>query len=212
MVLLIGEKMNYKDYSDGELIYLINEANEDAKEIIYEKYKYIIEIIIKKYIKTASSLGIDYNDLYQEALIGFMDAINNYKDNKDASLARFITVCVDRRLQVAVIKAGRQKNKLLNESLSLEHTYENIKVPLMYLIGDNNENDPLENISKAEELQELMTKIKEQLSNFENEVFSLMINNLNYNEIAVLLDRNSKQIDNTMQRIKTKVKKVLADR
>lgn len=204
--------MNYKDYSDGELIYLINESNEEAKNIIYEKYKYIIDIIIKKYIKAARTLGIDYNDLYQEALIGFIDAINSYKDDKEASLARFITVCVERRLQVSVIKAGRLKNKYLNESLSLEHTYDNIKVPLMYIIGDNNENDPLESITKEEGLKELIAKINEALSSFENEVFSLMINGLNYNEIALLLDKSSKQVDNTMQRIKAKVRKVLDER
>ena len=204
--------MDYKDYSDGELIYMINESNEDAKNIIYAKYKYIIDIIIKKYIKSATTLGIEYSDLYQEALIGFMDAISNYKDDKDASLARFITVCVERRLQVTVIKAGRLKNKFLNESLSLEYTYDNIKVPLMYIIGDNNENDPLENITKEEGLKELIAKINEVLSGFENEVFSLMINGLDYNEIALLLDKSSKQVDNTMQRIKTKVRKVLDER
>ena len=36
-----------------------------------------------------------------------------------------------------------------------------------------------------------------------------MIKGLKYNEIAVLLDKEPKQIDNAMQRIKNKVKKIV---
>ena len=40
------------------------------------------------------------------------------------------------------------KNKLLNESLSLEHVYDAYTSPLMDLLSDNKKNDPLENIVK----------------------------------------------------------------
>lgn len=212
MQLLIGDIMDYKDYSDGELIYMISESNEEANEILFEKYKYIVNILIKRYLKTTPKLGIEYNDLYQEALIGFNDAVTNYKDNKEASLARFISVCIEHRIQMAIAKAGRQKHKPLNESLSLEHTYEGIKVPLMYVLSDNSENDPLESITKEEEAEELINQIKEELSDFESKVFSLMINHLDYNEIASILDKKPKQIDNTIQRVKQKVRKVLEQR
>ena len=39
-----------------------------------------------------------------------------------------------------------------------------------------------------------------------------MLNGLKYNEIATLLDKNAKQVDNTIQRIKTKIKKILEER
>ena len=43
----------------------------------------------------------------------------------------------------------------------------------------------------------------------EKEVFTLLIAGLSYSEIAKNLDKNLKQIDNTIQRIKTKVKRII---
>lgn len=201
--------MIYEDYDDNQLVQMIHESSDEAKDVLFEKYKYIIEIEIKKYLNMANMLGYDYNDLYQDALVGFADALNSYRDDKDTALPSFITLCVDRKLHVAIIKAGRIKNKVLNESLSLEHVYDQFTVPLMDLLSDNSENDPLENILKEEKLRELNVRIKDELSDSEYEVYSLMISGLKYNEIAILLDKNLKQIDNTMQRVKTKIRKIL---
>ena len=204
--------MDYNDVTDNELLSMINEESEDAKDLLFAKYKHIIDIIIKKYINMAKVLGIDYSDLYQEALLGYVDAVNDYKENKEAGLPTFISICVERKLQVAITKASRIKNKIITESISLEHAYDTFKVPLMYILSDNEENNPLKNIISKEELQDLINKIKESLSDKEYEVYSLMIGGLNYNDIALLLAKEPKQIDNTIQRIKTKVKKILEER
>lgn len=203
--------MDYKKVSDNELISMINE-NEEAKDILFQKYNYIIDIVIKKYITMAKTFNIDYNDLYQDALLGFAEAIDSYREDKEAGLPRYITVLVERKLQVSVIKAGRIKNKIMNDSLSLEHTYDFYREPLMYMLSDNNENNPLEEILEQEDLRELISKIEEVLSDSEYEVYSLMISGLKYQEIATLLDREPKQIDNTMQRIRNKIKKILDER
>ncbi len=204
--------MKYSDIGDSQLIYMLNESSEEAKDILFQKYKYIIDIEVKKYTRMAKILGYDLNELYQDALLGFSDALNSYRDDKDTALSSFLTLCVDRRLQVSIKKAGRLKNKILNESLSLEHVYESYASPLMDLLSDNNENDPLENILKEEKLQELMKSIKGTLSDSEYEVYSLMINGLKYDEIATLLNKSLKQVDNTIQRVKGKIKKILENR
>lgn len=204
--------MNYENFSDDYLLKMINESSEEAKDAIFEKYRYIIDIEVKKYLNMASVLGYDYNDLYQDALLGFADALNGYRDDRNASLARFITVCVDRRLQLSIKKAGRIKNKLIADSLSLEYNYEQFSSPLRDLLSDNSLNDPLEQIVKDEKLKELLSRIKETLSAAEYEVYTLMISGLNYNEIALILNKTPKQVDNSMQRIKTKIKKILDER
>lgn len=204
--------MKYEDYNDSELLSMISESSEEAKDILFDKYRYIIDIEVKKYLNMANMLGYDYNDLYQDALVGFADALRSYKEDKNSALPSFITLCVDRKLQVAIIKAGRIKNKLINDSLSLEHVYSQFTAPLMDMLSDNFENDPLNNILKEENLKELTDKIKESLSDMEYQVYSLMISGLKYNEIAILLDKDPKQIDNTMQRIKNKIRKILEER
>lgn len=204
--------MDYKDIDDGELLQMLHESSEDAKDILFEKYKYIIDIEIRKYTNVARKLGYDINDLYQDALVGFSDALVSYRDDKNSALSSFITLCVDRKLLASVIKAGRKKNKLLNDSLSLEYTYSSFASPLMDLLSDNSANDPLENLTKEENLQELVEEIENSLSKSEFEVYSLMINGLKYDEIAELLNRSLKQVDNTIQRVRNKIKKILLDR
>ena len=203
--------MNYKDYNDSELYVLVCEESEEAKDILFEKYKYIIDIIIKKYIISANILNIEYNDLYQEALVGFSDALASFKEDK-ASLATFITLCVERRLQKVIAKQGRLKNKVLQESLSLDHIYEKYQVPLKDILSDDGKSDPLNSVTDSEVLTELETMIKDRLSKSEYNVYSLMINGFNYMEIAKILNKTPKQIDNAMQRIKSKVRKILEQR
>lgn len=204
--------MNYDDVLDSELFSMICEENEDAKDILFMKYKYIIDIVIKKYAFSAMKYGFDYKDLYQEALVGFSDAINSYKEDKKATLSTFITLCVDRRLQNAIKKAGRIKNKIFLESLSLDHVYEQYEIPLRDIISDNSQHDPLVNITKDEEFDELLETIEKSLSSSEFEVYKLLITGLSYIEIAKILNKNPKQIDNAIQRIKNKVKFILKNR
>ena len=204
--------LDYNNLSDSELFMLVNEENEEAKDILFEKYKYIIDIIVKKYYYTSSRMGVEYKELYSEALVGFSDALVNFQDDKDASLATFISLCINRRVQKILAKASTIKNKIMQESYSLDHVYDQFGIPLGDMISDNNENDPLNNMAKEEAYEELLVKIKGTLSDAEYEVFMLMINNMDYNTIALILNKTPKQIDNTMQRIKNKVKEIIKAR
>jgi len=200
--------MEYKDYNDEELVYLIRESSSEAKDLLLSKYKYIIDALIKKYSGVIRVLNIDFKDIYQEAYLGFMDAINGYNPDKDSSLKTFVGLCVQRKIQSALRNASRIKNKILNESLSLEQTFQDDKDSLLYTLGDKKE-DPLLKILDKENEQVLGDKIKTNLSSFEYEVYSLLVSGLDYNEIALILDKDPKQIDNTIQRIRNKVKKIV---
>ncbi|MCI9280385.1 MAG: sigma-70 family RNA polymerase sigma factor [Bacilli bacterium] len=204
--------MNYDDYSDSELYSLVCESNEDAKDLLFQKYKYIIDVVIKNYSFTALKYGFEYKDLYQEALVGFSDALQSYQEDKNASLPTFITLCVDRRLQNILRNASRFKNMAFKDSLSLDHVYEETDLPLRDLISDHSSNDPLLNITKDEDYLELTKIIEKLLSKGEYEVYKLMVCGFNYSDIAKLLDKSNKQIDNTIQRVKGKIKEILKKR
>ena len=57
--------------------------------------------------------------------------------------------------------------------------------------------------------ENLLNKVKNNLTEFEEQVFELHISGFKYKEIAEMLDKTPKSIDNTIQRIKTKIKKQL---
>ncbi len=201
--------MNYNDYNDDELIMLINESSEEAKDILYNKYHYIIDIIFKKYYKAALLLNVEPTDLFQEAMLGFTDAINCYKDDKLTSFATFASLCIERKLQGVLKKASRIKNKIVSESVSLEYEYDDEGLTLKDLISDDSSVDPLLTITDNEVILDLERQIKEALSDNEYAVYQLMIQGFNYHEIAKIVNKADKQVDNTMQRIRNKVKKII---
>lgn len=201
--------MAYNEISDDELMMMISEENADAKDMMYNKYRYIVSLYVKKYKNIASVLGIDLKDLNQEALVGFSDALVSYKSNKDASLKTFISMCVERRLKNIVLKASRKKNQVLNESLSLEYDYQNFDTTLADIISDNNENNPLTKLTRDERYKDIVKTILNSLSNNEKDVLYLMIDGLNYQEISDILNIPLKSVDNTIQRIKNKVKDIM---
>ena len=142
------------EFTDEELTSMVSENNEDAKDVLYAKYNYIIDIIMAKYKKSIYALSLDYSEVKQEAMVGFTDALIRYKDSKETSLPTFISVVVERKIQNCIRKADTIKNKVHNESYSLEQEYEVFKRPLEEIIGDNRKNPEvqMENHENYEEL------------------------------------------------------------
>ena len=159
---------------------------------------------------SANKYGLDYNDLIQEANVGFTDALNSYDEQKEASLKTFISLCIKRKLINAIRKAQTTKNKMQQASLSLDYDYDKNGLPLIDVIKDETA-DPLLKFSEQENEKVLLQKIKKELSKNEQKVFSYLLKGLNYKEIALLLDKTEKQIDNTIQRIRNKVRLLIKE-
>ena len=60
-----------------------------------------------------------------------------------------------------------------------------------------------------ERIDDITNEFRKELTNLEEEVFVMRINGFNYKEIAELLEKDPKAIDNALQRIKSKLKKYL---
>ena len=110
----------YNDYNDHELLYMICESSEDAMNIMYEKYKSIIELKATKYRTLGIRVGLEYNDLVQEGMVGLIEAIRSYKDNKETKFASFANICIERQILSVLSYARRKKHYYLNDSCSLD--------------------------------------------------------------------------------------------
>ena len=199
----------YKETNDAELLFMVNEESEDAKDILYKKYYYIIEQAMRKYAKIITKSGVEYKDVYQEAMLGFADALDKYNDSKEAQLATFITLCVKRRMLNLLRAATSTKSKFNKDVLSIDYDYENYDSTLVDIISDDNKYNPLTNIATRENLEATINSCEAKLSPFETKVFDLMILEYDYKQIAEILKESPKKIDNTAQRIKRKIKDVI---
>ena len=201
--------MNYKDYNDYELINYVREKDELASDILFKKYEPLIVSYANKMYPYCRYNGIEINDLIQEGMMGLNLAINNFKDNSDNLFYTFAKKCVERKMISLVIKSRRQKHKILNESLSLEFTLENDKVGDLTSILKDNSLNPEELVITSDSEEELLKNIRSVLTDNEESVFELKIAGFDYKEIAEILDKTPKAIDNTIQRIKNKCKEII---
>lgn len=69
--------------------------------------------------------------------------------------------------------------------------------------------DPLYSLTLKEDYEELVKKIEESLSMTELEIFNLLKNDLDRSTIMLLTGKNEKQIDNTIQRLKNKIRDIM---
>ena len=198
--------MNYDDINDYEVLSMVAD-NEDATELLFKKYKPLIVGLAKKIYNNNQNTGYDLNDLIQEGMIGFSTAINTFDENKDTTFFTYAKTCIERRLISLIKSASRLKHQILNESYSVEDLAQDNK-SLENLLEDSTSN-PENKIIDDENTNELIRNIQKQLTPLESAVFELKISGFTYREIADILDKDSKSIDNAISRIKTKVQKHL---
>ncbi|MFI3307117.1 MAG: sigma-70 family RNA polymerase sigma factor [Mycoplasmatota bacterium] len=196
--------MDYKEFNDFELLSYIGEQNEEANEIMYKKYQPLIKSLARQLFDRNFSNSFELNDLIQEGMIGLNKAIVEFNDSKETIFYTFAYTCIKTTMISYIVKHNRQKNKILNESISLEIEEDDYKKN-EFMLEDNSLNPEVVLINN-EFKKELMQIAKNNLTSFELEVFELKLKNFNYKEIAEILKKDSKSIDNALQRIKSKMK------
>ena len=197
--------MDLKQCSDEELIVRYRDGDTDAMDFIFERYKHLV----RKKAKAMFLAGGDNDYLIQEGMIGLYKAIRDYNTDREASFATFASMCINRQMITAIKAATRQKHQPLNSYISLnkpvfeedsEETYLDLLQegellnPEALLIGQENKNF-LEN------------QMEKNLSSFESRVLTLYLQGRSYFEIANMLDKPEKSIDNALQRVKKKLEK-----
>ncbi len=197
----------YKD-NDYELLYLISENNEDAKELFYTKYRPIIEMKARKFTKYVESKGYDYNDLVQEGMIGLSKAIKDYSEQKDVQFTTFANVCIERQMFSFMRNISAGRHKILNDSLSFDTTTNSYGKPLINLLDDKNVN-PETTFIESEEEEDLHNDIVSILKEKEIEIFELRTKGFSYKEIASLLNITEKSVGKYIEKIKNKISKML---
>ena len=198
--------MRLKELNDNELVYLCNDNNEEAANILISKYKSIILSTLKEYLKEYNVYGIDISDLYQEGLIGLIHAIHTYSESKDVTFYTYALKCIKNNIMSALKKTFRMKNRILNNSYSLDKLIEDSNN--FYDLFIDEKNDPNNLIIKEEEKEDIIYLLKNKLSKNEKIIFDLKLNGLSNSEISELIDKDKKFVENTIFRIGKKYKEL----
>ena len=191
--------MKYDDI-DSELVYMIKENSEEAKDELYKKYSALIHKEINRFKRKATLLGIEHSDLMQEALLGFMSAVNTFDEKNDVKFITYATMCIRRKLLNYIEKYSSIKNQTMNNAISLD-----IENSALKFIKDSKEKEPLNSIIYTEELKEINEKLSV-LSIKERTILELAIEGLKAEDISKKLDMPVKQVYNILYRARKKIK------
>ena len=182
---------NYDNYTDEQLVDIYHDGDEYAFDVIYSRYKSVIEYHANNFFLQ----GGNRDDLLQEGNIGLVKAVNAYKRG-NASFKTFASTCIKNNILSEVSKDSKKANYPLNESVPLENIEsENISGP-----------DPLTHVIEEENSEEGIKRVRAVLSDFEIKVVEYVLKGYSKNaEIAELMNKDAKSIDNAKQRILNKL-------
>lgn len=204
-LIIDNEQMHLLD--DDELLTLIHQEDNQALDILINKYKNFVRAKARTYFL----IGADREDIIQEGMIGLYKAIRDYDGDKLASFRGFAELCITRQILTAIKMATRQKHIPLNSYVSLDKPIydEESDRTLLDVITGVEAIDPQELLINREKFGDLQLKLTGLLSELERKVLDLYVEGRTYQEISIELKRHEKSIDNAIQRVKRKLEEVL---
>ncbi|MBR1572908.1 MAG: sigma-70 family RNA polymerase sigma factor [Lachnospiraceae bacterium] len=198
--------LNYLEMTDEDIVARFQSGDFDAAEYIIKRY----DSVIRRYGELYFIKGGDKADVRQEGFIGLLEALKNYDISKGAGFNSFANLCIKRRIFKAVQSADALKNAPLNLYTSLSdnegiNEYDNMIASLN--LGDLQ--NPEKIIVDIEDSQNIYSKLVDSLSKMELEVLFYMNSGMDYHMIAKAMGRSDKNIDNAIQRIRNKARKII---
>ena len=191
----------YNETEDEVLIQRLRAGESMIADYLMEKYKGLV----RKKARAMFLIGGDTDDLIQEGMIGLFKAVRDYQPDRETSFQSFANMCIDRQIYSAIKSSNRQKHQPLNSYISLsEQDGENEEH-----LGDNWGENPESIIIDQENVQDLEQEITATLSPMENQVLEYYLAGNGYGEIAQIMGKTPKSIDNALQRIRIKIREQL---
>jgi RNA polymerase sporulation-specific sigma factor len=150
-------------------------------------------------------------------MIGLYKAIRDYQSDRDSSFFNFADLCVSRQIYSAIKASNRKKNIPLNTYISLytpaygDNSDAEEKEELVDIIHGKYVSSPEELVIDKENTSMIEYELVRRLSDLEKQVLSLYMQDLKYVQIAEVLGKEPKTIDNALTRIKTKLNQILRE-
>jgi RNA polymerase sporulation-specific sigma factor len=198
------------EISDEALVERAHAGSDGAIDILLARYRHYARAKARTYFLA----GADKEDIVQEGMIGLYKAIRDFAPEHDTAFRAFAELCITRQIITAIKTATRQKHQPLNSYVSLHKPggFAGEDRPLADSIQTLEISDPAELVVSAEEIALIRQTMGRTLSDLETEVLHLYMDGKSYQQIADLLGRHVKSIDNALQRIKRKLEQHLSTR
>ncbi len=181
--------MKVKD--DATLIVESRAGNMASTEELLTRYKSLVISVARQYFL----VGAGDEDLIQEGMIALYRAIDAYDMASKVPFSAFAYSCVKNRIIDVVKAANRDKHKALNNYVSI--------YDVDYSMSASSAEDDA--IMRENSIQ-VKKNIIENLTAEETGILRLYLDGRSYRDIALQTGKSEKAVDNTLQKIKRKVR------
>lgn len=192
-----AQMIAYAALPDEALSDLARRGDRDAEEVLIKRYNRVVRQLARPYYLA----GGDSDDLIQEGMIGLIHGLREYEGGKSASFRTFAEICIRNRLYSAVRAAARDKHMPLNQSVPLEIPFFDGQSSCFGAMAGEN---PEDLIIGRERVQDALSDVRKQLSDFEAKILGYYLDGLTIREMAKAVLRSPKSVDNAVQRIRRK--------
>lgn len=197
-----------KDYSqmtDEQVVEAYQQGDFEAVEYICKKYGGLVS----RYGNRFFIKGSDKQDVIQEGMVGLFKAILDYDATQQVPFVNFAELCIRRQIYKAIQSADTQKNQPLNSYVSIFPDDEKQNAEVEESLFTDEVLNPENQMIDSEHTMAMAEQIMHSLSKMELEVFFYLVQGMDYHTIADKMQKNEKNIDNAIQRIRQKVKKII---
>lgn len=189
-----------KELADEALCQLAHTGSREAEEVLVVRYTRLVRSCARPFFLA----GGDSEDLTQEGMVGLLRAVREYDHSKEATFRTFAEKCIRNRLLSALRDASRDKHSPLNQSVSFDtpffdgNSYSSGSTTLAH-------GNPEDSFIDREHAKDILAEVKKQLSEFEAKILGYYLDGLSCREIAEIVSKTPKSVDNAVQRIRRKM-------
>ena len=179
----------------GELIGLAKQGDQNAFERLRLSYLPLLESQASKHIMPDMTEQ-DIEDLKQEALIVFGNAVRSYEvDPSGVEFGLYAKICIENRLVSFIRGHVKQRQSHVVPLEDIEN------------FSDSETKDIFQTMVEREDSEELVRNIKKILSDYENRVWWLYVSGMNVSGIAKKVGApDAKSVSNAVYRIRKKLR------
>lgn len=194
------ERDEFIQFSDEQLVFLVQHLNQDPFEVLLERYSPLIAKMVREF----SVHGFDSEDLWQEARLVFHRIVHCYEKDKGVTLGVFFKLSLQNHLLSLVRRNQAEKRKSERQAASLDSMVEKGHADSFeYRVAEKDA--PLDYIL----LDDKLKGFPDALSAFEREVFHAHMDKQSFEEIARRLGDTEDRVKNAWERCKRKMRKYI---
>ncbi len=190
--------------SDEQLCEMVSAGDAKAEAALVTRYYAVVRACARPLFLA----GGDGEDLIQEGMFGLLQAVREYHGGGTASFRTYAEVCIRNQLYSALRAAARDKHAPLNQSVSLDHPFFDSN---SYTSGvfDPSHTDPELLIADRDYVESVLESTTKRLSEFEAKILGYYLDGLSCKEIAEIVGKPPKSVDNAVQRVRRKTARQL---